>query len=399
MDELDEFMLLILLIKVQQQLQQKKHTRYKKNFLRSLCLQEKRRRQRFIPRIALALPSGSAWNALYESGNDQALITFTGCDFSTFKYIYELFTPVYNEYSPFVSDDGKIFKINPKMGRPRLIGARDCLGLCLGWTRTRGSWTSLQMIFGLSSTSLSMYLRFGRRILILVLQNNPLAWIKIPSDDKIAEYQLAIKQRHPLLSDVWCTMDGLKLYLQQSGNNTTQNNFFNGWQHDHFVTSVICFCPDGTIPICYYNVCGTLHDSKIAEMGGIYNKLQHVYDRTGAKCTVDSAFAMKEYPCLIKSKQMPNLEQESRAAYREAMAINAEATSMRQSAEWGMRALQSSFPRLKDRFIFEKRGERRLILKMILLLYNIRSRLVGINQIKNVYMTSLEQNADELFNA
>ena len=74
------------------------------------------------------------------------------------------------------------------------------------------------------------------------------------------------------------------------------------------------------------------------------------------------------------------------------MIVNREATAMRQSSEWGMRALQSSFPRLKDRFIYEETGERKIILKMMVLLFNVRSRRVGINQILNTYMPSLESN-------
>ena len=76
-------------------------------------------------------------------------------------------------------------------------------------------------------------------------------------------------------------------------------------------------------------------------------------------------------------------------------AVNREATAMRQSAEWGMRALQSSFPRLKDRITYEETGERKIILKMMVLLFNLRSRRVGINQILNTYMPALEQNANE----
>lgn len=37
-----------------------------------------------------------------------------------------------------------------------------------------------------------------------------------------------------------------------------------------------------------------------------------------------------------------------------------DATSVLQSADWGMRALQGSFPILKDRMIYEERGERGL---------------------------------------
>ena len=71
---------------------------------------------------------------------------------------------------------------------------------------------------------------------------------------------------------------------------------------------------------------------------------------------------------------------------------------MRQSAEWGMRGLQASFPRLKDRFPYEERGERRITLKMITLIYNMRARMVGINQIRNTYMEYLNNNANMVFN-
>jgi hypothetical protein len=70
-----------------------------------------------------------------------------------------------------------------------------------------------------------------------------------------------------------------------------------------------------------------------------------------------------------------------------------QATSMRQSSEWGMQMLQSSFPRLCDKFPFETRGERRVAIKMMVLIFNLRARLVGINQIKNFFMPSLIVNA------
>jgi hypothetical protein len=64
--------------------------------------------------------------------------------------------------------------------------------------------------------------------------------------------------------------------------------------------------------------------------------------------------------------------------------IASDATSMWQSAEWGMRAFQSSMPRLKDCMKFETLGERRVTLAMMILLYNFRARAVGINQLKSV---------------
>ena len=78
--------------------------------------------------------------------------------------------------------------------------------------------------------------------------------------------------------------------------------------------------------------------------------------------------------------------------------IAREATSMRQSAEWGMHAFQASFPHVKDRIPFENKGQRKLMVKMMLLLYNLQARRVGINQILNVYMSSLIQDVNEIYN-
>jgi DDE superfamily endonuclease len=201
-----------------------------------------------------------------------------------------------------------------------------------------------------------------------------------------------VEARHPILKDVWCTMDGLKLKIQSAPERAVQNRFYNGWQHDTFITNVFVFCPDGTIPICTYNFPGCVHDSAVAEYGNIYDKLERINISTGGRVTADSAFSARSYPFIIKSGTTINDDATTHGLEAE---IAAEATSMRQSAEWGMRALQASFPRLKERFIYEEHGERRIILKLMLLLYNLRARKVGINQIKNVYLSSLEIDADQ----
>ena len=81
----------------------------------------------------------------------------------------------------------------------------------------------------------------------------------------------------------------------------------------------------------------------------------------------------------------------------EQMNLAAEATSMWQSAEWGMRAFQASFPRVKDRIEFESIGQRKLMMKVMILLFNLHARRVGINQILNIYMPSLNVNVNELY--
>jgi hypothetical protein len=117
---------------------------------------------------------------------------------------------------------------------------------------------------------------------------------------------------------------------------------------------------------------------------------------TGAKCCVDSAFGNVSREFLYKSCQdhlgsfAPT--RELRKLY---LRKKREATLARQKAEWEMRVIQMSFPWLKARFVYEERGERRIYLKMLVLIFNMRARMVGINQIQNTYMKYLTRDANE----
>ena len=70
--------------------------------------------------------------------------------------------------------------------------------------------------------------------------------------------------------------------VECSGDDDDQSRFYNGWTCDHYIGAVLVFCPDGTIPICCYNVPETVHDNLIATIGKIYDKLKLVNERTGA---------------------------------------------------------------------------------------------------------------------
>jgi hypothetical protein len=224
----------------------------------------------------------------------------TGFDGVSFASLLQKFAPLFDEYTPF-NTSHILLKQDPlKGGRPRKVRPEDCLGLVLVWTLTRGALTALQLIFGMTCSNLCVYLRFGHRVIVEALKSDSLAKIAIPSNEEIASYKEAVGAIYPLLSDVWSTMDGLKLYLQQSGNTEIQARFYNGWTHGHYVTSVFVFCPDGTI--------------------------------------------------------------------------------------------------LKDTFVYEDTGEHRILMKMVCLLYNLHARTIGINQIKNVFMKHLNEDANNEFN-
>ena len=77
----------------------------------------------------------------------------------------------------------------------------------------------------------------------------------------------------------------------------------------------------------------------------------------------------------------------TRAQEKRAVASNNQATSLRQLSEHGMRMIQGQFPRLKDNLQLEEFGERKVVLHLLVLLYNYQTSKVGMNQILNSFMS------------
>ena len=66
-----------------------------------------------IPCAALQSPKESSFVTLFESGDDQALITLTGFDHATFHDLHTLFAPVFNAFTPFSRGaDGSYLELN-----------------------------------------------------------------------------------------------------------------------------------------------------------------------------------------------------------------------------------------------------------------------------------------------
>ena len=142
------------------------------------------------------------------------------------------------------------------------------------------------------------------------------------------------------------------------------------------------FAADGRIRMCTINAPGTWHDSTIAEYG-VYDKMEEVFNNHGGRVVVDSAFKLQGREYLIKSSQQD-------PDNANGIVLNRQATSLRQLSEWGMRMIQGQFPRLKDRMGLEDFGERKVILHLLVLLYNYQASTVGINQILNTFMSKTD---------
>lgn len=133
-----------------------------------LDVNQRRLRSAKCRRGSLFPPSESAFMRLYNSGQDDALVTICGFNHDSFSKLLDLFDPLFHKYTPY-SSDGLIKEKRVTLcqrGRPRLLTSIICLGLTLAWTRTRGSYGVLQVLFGLTPNPLSMWLRFGRRIVV-----------------------------------------------------------------------------------------------------------------------------------------------------------------------------------------------------------------------------------------
>jgi hypothetical protein len=364
----------------------------KRSYFRDLLDKEgRRRRARNLPLKSIPSPGEAPWAKVYNSNDDGSLITVTGFDFSGFNYLLGLFTPLFATHTPWHKvngeSDGFLYcriNQNERRGRKRKINPTACLGLVLAWYRFRGSEFILQGWFGFTGCHLNVWLRFGRRMLLKALVAHPEAMVRFPDDDTIKAYKLAIHARHKALVDVYCVADGLKLPFQSCDGLTDQSMYYNGWTHGHYITNLFVFGADGRIINCVMNVPGSVHDSTIANWGGTYTKLKEIYLRTKGVCCVDSAFSATTVPYLLKSVQ--EKEVHAIAKNKEELRKLLEATSLRQAAEWGMRAIQGSMPRLLDAIKYEENGERRIIMKLVPLLYNLRLNRVGLNQLRNVYV-------------
>ena len=102
--------------------------------------------------------------------------------------------------------------------------------------------------------------------------------IEMGSDEKFILWKEAIPAKYPDLDNVYLAVDRLELLQQKPGDDRVQNYYYNGWTSDHYVSNLFAFAPDGIIPACVLDALGSLHDSTVANLSGVYTLLTAVYD-------------------------------------------------------------------------------------------------------------------------
>ena len=138
------------------------------------------------------------------------------------------------------------------------------------------------------------------------------------------------------------------------------------------------FVPDGKVRICLINAPGIFYGSTMADYG-IYHGMERVYSATGSKVVCDSAFKIKDILFVIWSTQQD-------LNNPQALLVNRDATSIRQLSDWAMSMIQGQFPRIKDPMKYKDKGEQKIILRLLVHLYNFQTSQVGINIVLNLYL-------------
>jgi len=153
------------------------------------------------------------------------------------------------------------------------------------------------------------------------------------------------------------------------------------------INNVFCFSPTGKIIFACINFPGSWHDSQVS-LSLISKVVRNIGD---FKICVDQGFPrsgdlLNKFVGPLSRRARSNLPEETRRA---ALRRHNTYVSLRQSSEWGMRALQGTFVRMKSRLTSNKR-KRRQILTVIILLHNFRTDVVGLNQIATVFNVEYE---------
>ncbi|KAL5492548.1 hypothetical protein ACEPAI_3995 [Sanghuangporus weigelae] len=328
----------------------------------------------------------SAWQKLFAQQNDRAFINVMGVDCATFNQVIASGFAKHWRTTPIRRTDVDIHGA-PRNGR-RSLGASGALGLILHYLNSSAPIKNLQQIFALIPATADCYIHHTLTLLLKTLRRMPETKIKWPSGAEFEDLSQLVHSRHERLHGTFGFIDGLNLPVQESHDPDIENATYNGWLHAHFISNVFVFSPKGTIIACCLNAPGSWHDSRIADV--IYAKLR---DRTpeGYFLVADSAFPKGTSIVARRIRSAPKKGQKGARYPRNperreaAQAYNRQLISCRQAAEWGMCCLQGSFARLRMPLNIGDGDARLELLETCVRLHNLRTNLVGINQIQNTF--------------
>ena len=330
-----------------------------------------------LTRSAILLPSLSPWTHIYANADPSSFLTLTGFNRESFELLYHIL------FDDFPEKDTSIG------GRPSLMDNKSKLGLYLFYVNSTMKLNHLCLLFGVTPTRCSSIIEDLMEMICDKLLKNKAAKVRFP---KTVQEQLKlaklVRNREPTVSDVIGFTDGLSIPVQCASDSISQAINFNGYHHDTMVNNTFTFGPNGKIIHACINYPGSWHDSSVSQsliemvikfIGNFKLCIDQGFPRSGKLFNkfigpMSSTTRRKIAPCLRKRLLVKHNKY----------------VSLRQSSEWGMRALQGTFSRLKSRLTSNKEKRRKIILSIVLL-HNFRTHYVGLNQIATVFNPLYQQ--------
>lgn len=356
----------------------RKAAKRRREFLRRLIVMKRKaqiRTRNVLKKDCLISHKHCEWYYLRSHGSDESFISAISLRRTDFEYLLSVFQ---NHYTVGGSGPGR-------KGRPRGVSASTALGLLLTFYRSSSEYMILSRMFGLTPSTISRILSRAEKALDQALKGVPEATVRWPTLEEQSNHAQAVQNRHPYVVGRWGFVDGKNYAVQKPTFAELQNAMYNGWLHSTLITGVFCFAADGTLAWGKHNVVGSWNDGEISRT--FQEKLMREdINLPDHGVLADTAFPVcrgleNRIQTPLKEGDLNRIPPERR---REAQTRSDAVTSMRQSAEWGMGAVEKVYRRLMSRLPWNQsiRGRR---ISNVYRLYNFRVRRTGISEIRSYF--------------
>eukprot|EP00171_Calliarthron_tuberculosum_P005428 IDg5428t1 len=201
-----------------------------------------------------------------------------------------------------------------------------------------------------------------------------------------------------LMKGIFAVVDGGRIPCADYVDADMQNAYYEGYTGNVEVTNLLVFNFFGEIIHAGVNFPGSWHDSKLAVLSGlIYPKLGDDFTPPGYAILGDSAFASSmrvgggKIVRARKQNETVDIPESPELAAVD-LVLQRVLPSERQSAEWGIRALKGPFERMRLPLsaVSTRRGR---LLRVCVHLLNMRTRLIGLSQIRTTYSAGTTNSA------
>ena len=174
-------------------------------------IQQRRAQHGYLNRPQL-LPNplgDTPWTVLHQSRSDSAYLSTMGLNVAAFQAVLDAGFSHQWYSTPLHHSDGAAARNTRYFIRS--LNADGALGLLLHWLTSKMRQVSLQQIFALVPSTTSRYITTALPLLIDTLRSMDSARICWPQGDEFHKLSELVSERHPLLSGVFSSIDGLNI--------------------------------------------------------------------------------------------------------------------------------------------------------------------------------------------